>query len=240
MNENDQSQVESDTLWSFIEDCHYNCNDFHKVQSDLFPLYTDIDAMFYDMRKVSCDRTTELTLPMFLGRAHAAYLSAFYLSISGLVPECFMLIRGCIENALYALYVHRTPSMQQIWLDREKDEDAKNTCRNSFTYRKALKALEDEDASLKKTIHDIYQDSIDCGAHPNVAGHLATSQVTDWGCNVSLFDPTSKHSEHSLSMILQAGVYGLRVFALIYGGRLQATGILDRLEQFLRRIGINP
>ena len=94
-----------------------------------------------------------------------------------------MVIRGSIENALYALYAHHTPSMQQIWLDREKDEEAREKCRSSFSYGKALKALADEDASLKKTIDGIYQESIDCGAHPDVTGHLATSQVTHWGCD---------------------------------------------------------
>ena len=235
MKDHDQSQTENDTLWPFIEDCYQNCKTFHEENADLFALYDDIDGLFRDARAVSCNKTTELLLPMFLGRAHAAYLGAFCLAVSGLVPECFMLIRGCIENALYALYVQRKPSMQQIWFDREKGADGRSLCRNSFAFGKVSETLRNEDPVLWADVDALYNESIDCGAHPNVVGHLATSQVTDRGCNVSLLDPTSAHWKRSLRVIAQAGVYGLRVFALVYGNRFQEAGISVPLNRYPRQ-----
>jgi len=169
---------------------------------------------------------------VFLGRAHAAYLAAVNLTLSGLVPECFMLVRGCIENSLYALHAQRDPSAQRAWLGRESSADARKQCRKTFTYRNVLESLATEDAQLKDVVDELYQESIDCGAHPNVIGHLATSQVTDWGCNVSLLDPTCDHWKRALIVIGEAGITALRVLSLIYGDRFKDVGISDRLESY--------
>ena len=48
-------------------------------------------------------------------RAHAAYFAAVRLSISGQVAEAYMVIRKCIENALYGFYLSKNPDDCQIF-----------------------------------------------------------------------------------------------------------------------------
>src|SRR3954449_7744506 len=60
-----------------------------------------------------------------------------------------------------------------VWLDRDKDEESKKACQNSFKQRRVAKTLEAKSAWLFKIMSQLYEHTIDLGAHPN------KSSVTD-------------------------------------------------------------
>jgi hypothetical protein len=70
--------------------------------------------------------------PFFLLKAHASFLSAATLAMAGGAPEAFMVMRGCIESALYGLYVNRNADSFEIWLRRHDDDDAKRRTRKAI------------------------------------------------------------------------------------------------------------
>ena len=57
----------------------------------------------------------------FVLRAHASYLGRVRFALSGQVFETYMVLRGCLENALYGFYFHRNPASQETWLRRSDD-----------------------------------------------------------------------------------------------------------------------
>ncbi len=218
-------------LRGIIEKYVHNCGDFMDSNAGAFAVLEDIYDIFMNARGIPCDKATELLLPMFLGRAHAAYTNAVLLVLSGASPECFMVIRGCLENAVYALHLQRNPDSQRVWLERKRNNNARKACRNLFTYGNTHKTLALEDTTLKDAVDALYQKCLDCGAHPNVDGHLGTSVVTPWGCNVSMCHPGSELWKRALYATTNGGILALRVFGLIYGSRFDNAGVTRTLDE---------
>ena len=70
------------------------------------------------------------------------------MAISGQAPEAYMVLRGCLENALYGLYVTRNSECQETWLRRHDSKENKNKARKEFTIRKLIDLLKKEDHIL--------------------------------------------------------------------------------------------
>ncbi len=81
--------------------------------------------------------TKDLFFGLLLARAHGAFRGACMLTMSGHTVEAYMLLRGCLEAALYALHMEANPGLCGVWLNRHDDRKAENACRDSFKYGKA-------------------------------------------------------------------------------------------------------
>ncbi len=104
---------------------------------------------------------------LFLLRAHSAYYAACRLAMSGQVPETFVILRSCLENALYALHIKNNPASGEVWLKRHDDENSLRATRNEFKYGNIIETLAKADSSLHATAKLLYERTIDFGAHPN-------------------------------------------------------------------------
>lgn len=81
-----------------------------------------------------------------------------------------MVMRGCLENALYGLYVlHKDSGAFDRWMCRHDSDDAKRIVRNEFTIACVKKTLEDMDPKHVVVVSQLYDKTVDIGAHPNVA-----------------------------------------------------------------------
>jgi hypothetical protein len=100
----------------------------------------------------------------FLGmNAHAAFLSAAAAALRGQAPATFMILRGCIESAAYALLVGLDKADGDLWLARrEQPQEMKN----NFSVNRAVQKLS-FDPNLAKMLRDTYQWMIEFGGHPN-------------------------------------------------------------------------
>ena len=182
-------------------------------------------------------------LPGFLCRSHSAYLAAVRLALSGQVVEAYMVLRGCLENALYAFYVHADPedsgtesgdprheSRALIWVKRGTSNEATKRCRNVFTAGKTKEALEARDERLAQWAGRLYDTSIDQGAHPNVDGHLVTSSTTDNGVSVRYLMPDTIPWKVCVQQAAEAGLCSLRVFELIYPAEFESICVSTKLS----------
>jgi hypothetical protein len=106
--------------------------------------------------------------PLFIARSHASFLAAVTHGLGGYTPDCYMLLRGCIENALYSFYIHKHPDLETVWINRHKGNEQRSACRKSFQMVKILKSLKDSDIRAYKYVSAVYDRTIDRGAHPNV------------------------------------------------------------------------
>lgn len=117
--------------------------------------------------------------PLLISQAQGAFLAAVRMSLAGQVQVSHAALRSCIENALYALVMHREPSTQEIWANRHNDRKA---CKRAFTADAALTILRGIDHSLARVFGETYEITIDHGAHPNVLSlvqHLDPSRWDD-------------------------------------------------------------
>src|SRR5947207_1023426 len=68
----------------------------------------------------------------FVLRAHSNFLAACRLCWSGQIPECYAMLRSCLENALYGLYLARNPNSRETWLRRHDSDAHKKKVREEF------------------------------------------------------------------------------------------------------------
>lgn len=114
----------------------------------------------------------------FIIMTQSCYLGAVRLALSGQIQETFILLRGCIERALYGYHIFKNPNLTEVWLNRDTDEEKKRECKSKFTYGQIIKTLETDEPKLGKTTDNLYNKSIDDGAHPNSRGYYLNTEVT--------------------------------------------------------------
>jgi hypothetical protein len=130
--------------------------------------------------------------------SHAAFLAAVGSALRGQSPPTFMILRGCIESALYAFLVAMDKADGEAWFKRSQDPE---TVRAKFTANRAIQKLTPHDPNLAAMVRDTYQWTIEFGAHPNrrsVLDHIRLKAPISEGYPVSM---TYIHSSDSAVFI---------------------------------------
>lgn len=239
----------NDSVTRFIDDAFNNCvatmTNFRSLP--IVQILIKINDLFFDANKIKCHPIQECLLPLFLGRAHSAYLGAVRLSTSGQVVETYMVARGCLENALYSLFIQDDPTINKeisnrvkIWMDRAESEAAGRKCRKTFTSGNVLGNLANHDKSLGRKTLRLYRIAIERGAHPNFAGHLVTSKLSLEGSHIDFLIPGSKIvCQACIQFTAQVGICTLKIFELAYGEKFKSEGLSKKLkgdEWILRKL----
>lgn len=154
----------------------------------------------------------------FYLRTHASFAGAARLALSAQLPEMYMLLRGCIENAIYGIYVWKKPELKSVWLNRNASEADKQAMKDQFTINKIKKVLSLVNENLGDEIIQMYEETIDQGAHPNVKAFVdhAVQKNEDGALSlaVSILNPGQLDS--ALTNVAKTGVLVLRVFETMY------------------------
>ncbi len=239
----------NDSVTRFIDDAFNNCvatmTNFRSLP--LVQILIRMNDLFFDANKIKCHPRQELFLPLFLGRAHSAYLGAARLSTSGQVVETYMVARGCLENAIYSLFIQDDPTINEeipdrakIWIDRAESEVAGRKCRKTFTSGNVLMNLANHDKELGRKTLRLYRIAIERGAHPNFAGHLVTSNLSLKEGRIDFLIPGSELvCKACIQFTVQIGICTLKIFELAYGEKFKSEGLSDKIkddEWILRKL----
>ena len=108
----------------------------------------------------------------FLLRSHAAFLAGTTLTLAGAVADAPMVLRGSLENALYALHCQKSSDAFSIWCERDRDDDTKKKAKAEFTVRKVMDTLQSVSPGIQASAKQLYDATIDFGGQPNI-GALA-------------------------------------------------------------------
>ena len=143
----------------------------------------DIDLSF---RKVidGLNHSNDWFAAFFVLRAHSNFLSACRMSMSGQIPESYALLRSCLENALYGVYLARNPDLRETWLRRHDSDEHKKKVRNEFKIGSMLdcaKSIDSKEGEVAKQLYDL---TIDYGAHPNERALMQSLQMEEKGDNI--------------------------------------------------------
>jgi hypothetical protein len=182
----------------------------------------------------------DLVAPLFALQAHASFRAAVGLAMQCQSAPAFMVMRGCLENSLYGLYFHRNPRSFELWLRRHDDDAARRQVRNEFQISRLKTCLEEVDRDTAEVASQLYDKTIDFGAHPNVAA-LATGFRTANADDRRQFqvlyltaDPEVVRG--TLKSTAQAGVGSLLIFKNVFQQRFDLLGISDTLRQLRTRL----
>ncbi len=154
----------------------------------------------------------------FFLRCHASFMSASRLALAAQIPETYMILRGCLENAMYAFYVMNNEQYKQVWLNRHNSEEDYKKVRKLFMGNKIEEAIETQDPQLAQKVFALYDKAIDDGAHPNVNTFFDNAlQLNTNGellLAVSYLNPS--HVESVLKQVKEIGETALALFAFVF------------------------
>ncbi len=224
----------SDRLSRFIEDAYHN---IFATSQNCRPQYNTlaaIDQVFCDII-YNLSQSPEFVSGFFLFRTHSSFRGAARMSLSGQVAETYMVLRSCLESALYGLYVAGDVNRQLIWLRRHDDDARRRHFRNEFTIRKVMDHLQSIDAKTHHIAQSLYDRTIDYGGHPNV--RAVNTQIKNES-DGSRAEFTAEYflcgdlpHQVSLKSSAQIGICSLDVFYNVFRDRYQILGIDTRLDE---------
>lgn len=146
-----------------------------------------------------------------------------------------MVLRGCLENALYGLYVAGNTNRQDIWLRRHEDDASRRRMQDEFKVRKVMNHLQSVDATSQRVAQELYDRTIDYGAHPNERSVTTQVKTQRDGSRVHftanyLICGDLAH-EFCLRSAAQVGICCLDVFHNVWRDRYRILGLDARLHQ---------
>lgn len=226
-----------DSLSSFIESAHQNT----------FATFVNIKPAFSHLQKISevfdkaighLNNVKEWFVVFFILRAHSAYLAGIRLSTSGQVCEAFMVLRGCLEVALYGYYFYRNPGKAEMWMRRHDDEKSKKVVRNEFLIGKMLDLLEKESPGTGKLMRQLYERCIDYGAHPNERSMTSNMRRMTEGketrFDLIYIDNGRLPTRMCMKTNAQVGICALQTFREIFSTRFKIIQLDEEIEKLSR------
>ena len=138
----------------------------------------DLDTSY---RKVieGLNHSKEWFAGFFVLRTHSNFLAACRMGWSGQIPECYALLRSCLENALYGLYLARNPKSRETWLRRHDSDAHKKKVKDEFKIRTMLDLAKSIDKKEGKVAELLYEHAIGYGAHPNERALMQMLQINE-------------------------------------------------------------
>jgi len=228
-------------LSEFIEAAHRNCiaSFVNYRELRVMKALKEVDALFRCVLGIRYKEVKEILLPGFVGRSHSAYLGSIQLSTAGQAAEAYPVIRLCLENALYALFIQDDPAIDkeiperlQIWADRGTNDEATKKCRHTFGYGNIRDHLVGRDSALGEETNALYERTVVYGAHPNFYAHATTSDpLKSEGGEVQYLLPDTDAAKLAIQTAVHAGMCSLRIFGLILRDRFEEAGIPGRLRK---------
>jgi hypothetical protein len=153
-------------LRAFLKAANENETESLSEYSGFLDFIDDVDCLFRLLIQVEI-RGDPIAATLFLN-AHASFLAASRLAVSGQSPPAFMVLRGALESALYGLIASQSEENGSVWLNRDRDLARS---RKLYTARNGLKFL-GADPNLKAAATEAYELTIEFGAHPNARSVL--------------------------------------------------------------------
>lgn len=136
----------------------------------------EIDNLFSEIANYIQDVDGPLKF-LFFVRSHGAFRSSLRLAYSGQLVESYVVMRACLENAIYMQFLYFAPEMSPVWLDRELNLETKKQMRKSFVISRMLKEFIAKEKTVGTIANTLYDRVIDFGAHPNPNGVLTNVKI---------------------------------------------------------------
>lgn len=229
----------TDSLSRFIEDARQNTLATFNNLKVQYNLLKDIHLIFNKIVS-HINGTHDWFASFFLVRSHASFLGGVRLALSGQVPEAYMVLRGCIESALYGLYLSRNAASRETWLRRNDDEPSKKKVRREFTIRQLLDSLKSINQETHKVASVLYETTIDLGAHPNEKAFLSVMKQTKDEGRITFDTAYLLGNTLPLQVCLKSagriGICSLDIFRNVFRERFDILRLTDQLGELKKEL----
>lgn len=150
-----------------------------------------------------------------------SFLASIRVALSGHATAVYPLIRQMLEFACYAYLIAEDPARGEVWLARHNSDDERMACRKAFSSAVAevSKSINERAPNFGDRVRDIYDSSIDFGAHPNPRAVFDHLRYRDEGKHVrvesiALYDKADIAVQRALVACAETGITAVFVIAL--------------------------
>jgi hypothetical protein len=218
----------SDTLTRFLETAYRNRFATFDNKKVAFGRLANLDACFERMMTGWKDPHNFVSALLYI-RSHAALRAACENAMAGQIAETFTQLRSCLEYAAYALHINQTPATGETWLRRHDSEAATKQMKSEFTVGKVRATIAKLDSKLAGIFADLYERTIDFGAHPNERAVTSSAMVTE-RLGARILTQLYLHTDglqldHGLKTAAQVGVCALMLLKMAFPDRFQSLGL---------------
>ena len=229
----------ADDLGKFLDTSRHNVLASYVQLAGPYRRLRDIDKAYRSMVEHMLNPRPVLAALLFL-KAHSSFLASANLGLAGQRAEAHMTMRGCLESALYGLYVAKHENLQEVWLRRSETPDWRKRAREAFTIKRVMACLLKADEKTHHMTKSLYDLTIDFGAHPN-EGSLATALDVQRSEGRVAFEVAYLGADKpvmyaTLRVTAQVGLASLKVFGNVFPERYRLIGLdreIDRLMEGL-------
>lgn len=221
-------------LFNFIEECWNNSLASVANKNVTARRLSDLDAIFLDFHMDMKPETTDQLIPAFLFfRAFSSFRASVMMALC-LPTDSFALQRSCLENAGYARLIADNEELSTAWLNRDNDATTRRFIRNTFKQAAIRSAIAANDPRLAKIFQDLYDHTIDFGAHPNeksVTTNLDRASLRTSNIKVMLLPGDGLPLDHCLITAARIGICALKIFGTIFKKRFEQDGFASRVQR---------
>lgn len=226
----------ADSLTDFIKCATENAWATY-MQPETRPLFErarDIDTAFVKAIELMSGQTPQFVEALMLVNACCAYRSAVQLAMEAKTCETYALIRSCLEYVLVGTYMHKHPGLVEVWMKRGESPENRKAVRKAFKTAEMLANLKSMNNAVAERVSNLYELSIDYGAHPNEQGFFGRLTMDSRDNGDVHFRIIMSGNSNLVPMILknaaQSGIIALEGFRLIYKERFDIMGLGAQMD----------
>jgi hypothetical protein len=173
---NRESVMTSNSLEDFFDEIRANQQANRILYSSLYSVVERLDVCFAQSGMDNTG-TRPIVAGVLLARCQYAFKNAAGMALAGQVVEVCPIVRLMLESCGYCLVVCETPALEDVFLARHASDTEMEAQKKAFTIRKIRKAIEKHNRNVADYYEDLYQHTIDFGAHPNTRALFASSEL---------------------------------------------------------------
>jgi hypothetical protein len=217
-----------DELSKFLQETHQQqCATFHNKREATGRLIA-IDELFVRISKGWLNPKSEIAALLFL-RCHAAMRAASGEAMAGQVVESYRQCRGMMENAAYAVHIHRNPDLAKVWLNRHVDEAAMKASKSAFLHGQVVRSVKAANVHAAARFEQLYQRTIDFGGHPNERSVTGSVKMTKQPGRREMLTVMLHGDDAALNLALksvaQCALVSLEMLQVVFNPRFELLGV---------------
>jgi hypothetical protein len=217
-----------DELTKFLQETHQQQYGTFCNKREATGLLIAIDELFFRISKALLNPQSEIAALLLL-RCHAAMRAAAGEAMAGQVVESYRQCRGMMENAAYAVHIHRNPKLGRVWLDRHVDGAGMKASKTAFQYIQVLESVKAANLHAGERFEQLYQRSIDFGGHPNersVTGSMKMTKQADRREMLAVFLHGHDAAFNlALKSVAQCAMVSLEMLQVVFNARFELLGV---------------
>lgn len=230
---NRESIMASNTLEDFFDELRANQRANRVFYPQLYSVVERLDNCFV-RSGIDIFSPKPVVARVLLERCGYAFKTAAGMALAGQVVEFCLVVRSMLESCGYCLLICERPALEDVFLARHANGTEMAAQKKAFTKGKIRGAIAKHNEKLADYYDELYQHTIDFGAHPNPHALFGSSELNKHEGNTyfksfALSDDPLM-IEFALKLTTQSGLVSLSVLYYVFTQRFNSLDISNEIH----------